>query len=138
MILAAAVTLRAGDVGRIIPHNPRDEGLSHPRRPGPGAPAATRQNADHCSQENLVVRASEEFEILIAPSRLKHNEAVSADPRGLIRKRATLTNRMTSSLRTKPGRDPYTRRKSTVELAFGQVNLPHHACALKLHALIGN
>jgi hypothetical protein len=57
----------------------------------------------------------------MATGRLAHGEQVSPAPRGRIPKDATSRERMARTLRTKPGRAAYARRKAIVEPVFGQI-----------------
>jgi len=97
--------------------------------PGPPqhrqAPKQALTDAGYCSQANLEAAAKlteqDGTKFLIAPGRLGHDEVVEPAPRGQIPKDHTLKQRMARTLRTKPGKAGYARRKAIVEPVFGQI-----------------
>ena len=89
------------------------------------APKELLADAGYCSQANLEAAAeiTEQTgtEFLIATGRLGHDEPVPPAPRGRIPNGLTAKQRMARTLRTKPGRAGYARRKTIVEPVFGQI-----------------
>ena len=57
----------------------------------------------------------------IATKRDKHNEPASKVPRGRMPKDLTILEKMARKLRTRKGREIYSKRKSIVEPVFGQI-----------------
>ena len=57
----------------------------------------------------------------IATKKLKHNDPVTKPPRGRIPKNITVKQKMGRKLRTKKGRETYSKRKIIVEPVFGQI-----------------
>jgi len=94
-------------------------------------------DAGYCSESNLTHIVASDINALIATGRIKHNERVSDSPRGRIPKNATPRERMARSLRTKPRRIDYARRKAIVEPAFGQMKVRQKAGHLRLRGLQG-
>jgi transposase len=82
-------------------------------------------DAGYCSETNLEAAQERQLtcgtETFMATGRLKHDEQVPPAPRGRIPKNATLKERMARTLRTKPGKAAYARRKAIVEPVFGQI-----------------
>jgi transposase len=82
-------------------------------------------DAGYCSEANLEAAAKRQAEhgtqTFMATGRLRHDEQVTPTPRGRIPAGATLKQRMARTLRTKPGRAAYSRRKAIVEPIFGQI-----------------
>ncbi|WP_449343303.1 IS1182 family transposase [Streptomyces sp. C11-1] len=82
-------------------------------------------DAGYCSETNLEAAKERQLtcgiDTFMANGRLAHDEQVPPAPRGRIPKNATLKERMARKLRTKPGRNAYSRRKAIVEPVFGQI-----------------
>ena len=57
----------------------------------------------------------------MATGRIKHSERVAAAPRGRPPDDLTVKEKMARKLRTKKGRETYSKRKSIVEPVFGQI-----------------
>ena len=89
------------------------------------APKQALADAGYCSQANLEAAAKlterDGTQFLIGPGRLGHDEVVEPAPRGRVPKDLTLKQRMARTLRTKPGKAGYARRKAIVEPVFGQI-----------------
>jgi hypothetical protein len=98
-------------------------------------------DAGYCSVDNLrravEVTASSGTEFFIATGRTKHDEPLSAAPRGRIPKHATPKQRMARKLTTKRGRATYARRKVIVEPVFGQMATLQNAKQLLLRGIDG-
>jgi transposase len=72
------------------------------------------------SEANVAYLEAEGIDGFIATKRDKHSEKPAAAPRGRIPKDATTQDRMARKLRTKKGRETYSKRKYIVEPVFGQ------------------
>jgi transposase len=73
------------------------------------------------SESNVEYLESEGVDGYIATNRQKHGEAPELAGCGRIAKDATKQYRMTRKLRTKKGRETYSKRKQIVEPVFGQI-----------------
>jgi len=54
-------------------------------------------------------------------SKVKHNDPVTQAPRGRMPKNISVKEKTARKLRTKKGRETYSKRKSIVEPVFGQI-----------------
>ena len=73
------------------------------------------------SEPNLQYLENEGIEGFIATGRQKHSDVPQCAERGRIPKDATKQERMARKLRTKKGRETYSKRKQIVEPVFGQI-----------------
>ena len=136
VIVATKVTQAAGDVNELIP---MIEATTASLKAAniTRSPRVFVADAGYCSEANLTHIAESNINALIATGRTRHDERVSDSPRGRIPKNATRRERMARSLRTKPGRIDYARRKAIVEPVFGQMKVKQKAGHLRLRGLQG-
>ncbi len=136
VIVATRVTQAAGDVNELIP---MIEATTASLKAAniTRSPRVFVADAGYCSEANLTHIAESNINALIATGRTRHDERVSDSPRGRIPKNATRRERMARSLRTKPGRIDYARRKAIVEPVFGQMKVKQKAGHLRLRGLQG-
>ena len=73
------------------------------------------------SQNNVEYVATNHMEPLIAPERIKHSDTPKPAPKGRIPKNMSLLDRMCRKLKTKHGKEIYSKRKESVEPVFGQI-----------------
>lgn len=129
MIVASTVSNQANDA----PHLPAllDQ-LEANLGVGPGQLLA---DAGYFSEANVAACTAREIDAVIATGRFKHHEPAPPAPRGPIPKHATVKQRMSRKLKTKPGRAAYARRKAIVEPVFGQQDTRQRARRLMLRGL---
>ncbi len=120
LILAADVTQQANDVQQVEPlleqmqANLTDAEVTE-------RPHTLVADAGYYSDANAQCVESHDITPYIATQRLKHHEELPPAPRGRIPKGLSPKQRMARSLRTKPGRATYKKRKGQVEPVFGQI-----------------
>jgi transposase len=131
----------AADLGNCASDSPQLTPVLDQAQANTGrAPRQALADAGYCSHDNLAAaaarRAEQGTEVLLATGRLRHGE-VPPTPRGRIPKDTTLKQRMARTLRTKPGRAAYARRKAIVEPVFGQISTCQDGKRLLLRGLDG-
>jgi transposase len=84
-------------------------------------PEKVSADSGYFSETNIDYLEAEGIEGFIAAGRQKHGEAPEPAMRGRIAKEATKQEKMSRKLRTKKGRETYSRRKYIVEPVFGQI-----------------
>jgi transposase len=94
-------------------------------------------DAGYFSEKNVNDATDLGVDVLIATGRIKHDERMSAAPRGPVPRNATVKEKMARRLRTKTGRTDYARRKAIVEPVFGQMKVRQRAGFLRLRGLEG-
>ncbi|MBB2996229.1 transposase [Paeniglutamicibacter cryotolerans] len=119
VIVAAELGQGANDYGQLVPMVERvQENLGM-------MPKTLSADAGYCSKANLVEAGRMEAEhgtgFFISTARVKHATPIPESPRGRIPANATLGERMARKLKTKPGKQVYSRRKVIVEPVFGQI-----------------
>jgi transposase len=82
---------------------------------------AASADSGYYSESNVEYAQDNEIDVYIATGKIKHNAPVAKTPRGRIPKNLTVKEKMARKLRTKKGRETYSRRKSIVEPVFGQI-----------------
>lgn len=82
--------------------------------------AASADNG-YYSESNVKFAENNNIDVYIATKRDKHNEPASKAPRGRMPKDLTILEKMARKLRTRKGRETYSKRKSVVEPVFGQI-----------------
>jgi len=87
---------------------------------GGAVPAQTSADNGYFSEPNVTYLDGQGTDAYIATGRQKHGERVLS-PHGRLPQNATVKERMTRKLRTICGRLAYSKRKETVEPAFGQI-----------------
>jgi transposase len=120
VILAADVTSQANDVRQVEPL------LSQLQSNVEAAELNGKLNeflgdAGYFSESNVNVLIKAQLDPYLATQRLKHNEQIPEAPRGRIPDGLSLKQRMARKLRTKKGRETYSKRKWIVEPVFGQI-----------------
>ena len=78
-------------------------------------------DSGYFSETNVDYLEAEGIEGFIATGRQKHGDVPSTAVRGRIPKDATKQERMSRKLRTKKGRETYSKRKHIIEPVFGQI-----------------
>ncbi len=85
-------------------------------------PKEISADAGYYSEENVKYAQGKEIETYIAPERIEHGEwKKRKSVRGRIPKGLSIKEMMRRKLRTKKGKDTYSKRKETVEPVFGQI-----------------
>jgi hypothetical protein len=84
-------------------------------------PVKTSADSGYFSETNLDYLEAEGIESFIATGRQKHGDVPTTAVRGRIPKDATKQEIMSRKLRTKKGRETYSKRKYIVEPVFGQI-----------------
>lgn len=120
VILAADVTNQANDVRQVEPL------LAQLQSNVEAAELNGKLNeflgdAGYFSESNVNVLIEAQLDPYLATQRLKHNEQIPEAPRGRIPDGLSLKQRMARKLRTKKGRETYSKRKWFVEPVFGQI-----------------
>jgi transposase len=82
---------------------------------------AASADSGYYSESNVKFAEDKEIDAYIATKRIKHSDPVTQTPRGRPPKHLTVQEKMTRKLRTKKGRETYSKRKSIVEPVFGQI-----------------
>jgi len=81
---------------------------------------AASADSSYYSESNAKYAESKKIDAYIATKKLKHNGPAVKAPRGRPPKDLTVKQKMTRKLRTKKGRETYSKRKGIVEPVFGQ------------------
>jgi len=82
---------------------------------------AASADSGYYSESNVKFAEDKKIDIYIATKRTKHSDPVMKTPRGRPPKDLTVQEKMARKLRTKKGRETYSKRKSIVEPVFGQI-----------------
>jgi len=82
---------------------------------------AASADSGYYSESNVEYGQDKKIDVYIATGKIKHNAPVVKAPRGRIPKNLTVKEKMARKLRTKKGRETYSKRKSIVEPVFGQI-----------------
>lgn len=120
VILAADVTNQANDVRQVEPM------LAQLQSNVKAAELEGELNeflgdAGYYSESNVDALIEAQLDPYLATQRLKHNEQIPNAPRGRIPDGLSPKQRMARKLRTKKGRETYSKRKWIVEPVFGQI-----------------
>jgi hypothetical protein len=86
-----------------------------------GKPKKLSADTGYFSESNVEYLEVEEIDSYVATGRHKHGDPPEPSPRGRIPKDLTKKERMARKLRTKKGRETYSKRKEIVEPVFGQI-----------------
>ena len=81
---------------------------------------AASADSGYYSESNVKFAEDKKIDAYIATKRTKHSDTVMKTPRGRPQKDLTVQEKMARKLRTKKGRETYSKRKSIVEPVFGQ------------------
>lgn len=114
VIVAADVTQDANDKQQVKPMVEQVKSNTGER------PKELSADSDFFSEANVKYLEGEGVDAYVATEKMKHGER-PPPPRGRIPKDATTKQRMQRKLRTKKGRETYSKRKSSVEPVFGQI-----------------
>ena len=88
---------------------------------GGDTPKKLSADTGYFSESNIEYLEGEEIDGYVATGRYKHGDPPERSPRGRIPKDLTKKERMARKLRTKNGRETYSKRKAIVEPVFGQI-----------------
>ena len=94
--------------------------------------ATLSADAGYFSADNVRITVEHGLDPHIATGRFKHGEPPAPSPRGRIPKDANPKQLMARKLKTKRGREVYSRRKTIVEPVFGQMTTTQNARQLLL------
>ena len=84
-------------------------------------PKKLSADTGYFSESNIEYLEGEEIDSYVATGRYKHGDPPEPAPRGRIPKDLAKKERMARKLRTKKGRETYSKRKEIVEPVFGQI-----------------
>ena len=115
VIVAADVTQDANDKKQVEPMTEQVKSNTGER------PKTLSADNDFFSEANAKYLEGEGVDAYIATQKMKHGKGPAPPPRGRIPTDATVKERMARKLRTKKGRETYSKRKSSVEPVFGQI-----------------
>jgi hypothetical protein len=82
---------------------------------------AASADSGYYSESNVKFAEDKKINAYIATERIKHNDSATKAPRGRLPEDLTVQEKMARKLRTKKGRETYSKRKSIVEPVFGQI-----------------
>jgi len=82
---------------------------------------AVSTDSGYYSESNVKFAEDKQIDAYIATQRIKHNDPVTKAPGGRPPKELSVREKMARKLRTKKGRETYSKRKSIVEPVFGQI-----------------
>ena len=82
---------------------------------------AVSSDTGYYSESNVEYAKEKRIDAYIATEKVKHNAPSVKAPRGRMPKNLTVKQKMARKLRTKKGREIYSKRKSIVEPVFGQI-----------------
>ncbi len=116
IIVATNVTQQTNDKQQV---EPMVEAIKE--NTGGEAPKKLSADTGYFSELNIDYLEEEEIDSYVATGRDKHGSAPEPSPRGRIPKDLTKKERMARKLRTKKGRETYSKRKAIVEPVFGQI-----------------
>lgn len=116
VIVAANVTQEPNDKQQVKPLVEDIKKNTEGDKPG-----KISADSGYFSETNVDYLEAERIEGFIATGRQKHGDVPATAGRGRIPKDATKQERMSRKLRTKKGRETYSKRKHIVEPVFGQI-----------------
>jgi len=117
IIVACDVTDQPNDKQQFAPMLTQAQENVGPQHKIQGASA----DSGYYSEANVQYAESQGIDAYLATERLKHTDRVAKCPRGRMAKDLTVKEKMARKLRTKKGRQRYSRRKCIVEPVFGQI-----------------
>jgi len=115
IIVATHVTQQANDKQQLEPLVEEIKNNTDGDKPG-----KVSADSGYFSEMNVMYLEGEGIDGFIATNRQKHSDKFAPARRGRIAKDATTQERMARKLRTKKGRETYSKRKYIVEPVFGQ------------------
>jgi hypothetical protein len=116
IIVATNVTQQTNDKQQV---EPMVETIKE--NTGGGKPKKLSADTGYFSESNIAYLEGEEIDGYVATGRYKHGDPPAPSPRGRIPTDLTKKERMARKLRTKKGRETYSKRKEIVEPVFGQI-----------------
>jgi len=116
VIVATSVTQEPNDKQQVKPLVKKIKKNTEGDKPG-----KISADSGYFSETNVDYLETEGIEGFIATGRQKHGDVPATAGRGRIPKDATKQERMSRKLRTKKGRETYSKRKHIVEPVFGQI-----------------
>ena len=116
IIVATNVTQQTNDKQQV---EPMVETIKE--NTGGGKPKKLSADTGYFSESNIEYLGREEIDGYVATGRYKHGDLPAPSPRGRIPTDLTRKERMARKLRTKKGRETYSKRKEIVEPVFGQI-----------------
>ena len=116
IIVATNVTQQTNDKQQVEP-------MVETIKENTGGETPKKLSADtgYFSETNIEYLEGEEIDSYVATGRHKHGDPPEPSPRGRIPNDLTKKERMARKLRTKKGRETYSKRKAIVEPVFGQI-----------------
>jgi len=116
IIVATNVTQQTNDKQQVEP-------MVETIKENTGGETPKKLSADtgYFSESNIEYLEAEEIDGYLATGKCKHGDPPEPSPRGRIPKDLTQKERMARKLRTKKGRETYSKRKEIVEPVFGQI-----------------
>jgi transposase len=115
IIVAADVTQQANDKQQLVPIVEQiEENLGE-------IPDRILADSGYFSEGNVAFAGANHMEPIIPRDRIKHTDEPARVPRGRIPKDAPLVERMLRKIKTKAGKQTYSKRKESVEPVFGQI-----------------
>jgi len=82
---------------------------------------AASADSSYYSESNVKYAQDKKIDAYIATEKIKHNDREVKCPRGRMPKNLTVKQKMARKVRTKKGRETYSKRKAIVEPVFGQI-----------------
>ena len=116
VIVAAPVTQKANDKQQVTPLIEQMK-----TNLGEAKPRVVSADAGYFSEDNVKYLENEQIEPYVATGRQKHGAVEPVAPRGRIPSGAAIQERIARKLRTKKGKQQYSKSKGTVEPVFGQI-----------------
>jgi hypothetical protein len=118
VIVAAELTNEANDKGQLEP------ALEQIERNLGALPKELSADAGYYSESNVIALQEAGVEAFIPPQKQRHTSKALPSPRGRTPTGLSVKDRMLRKLRTRRGRDKYSKRKEVAEPAFGQIKGP--------------
>jgi transposase len=116
IIVASGVTQQSNDKQQL---KPMVEAIKD--NTGGSKPKKVSGDTGYFSESNIDYLEGERIDGYLATGKHKHTDIPESAPCGRIAKNATKKERMARKLRTKKGRETYSKRKQIVEPVFGQI-----------------
>jgi hypothetical protein len=116
IIVATNVTQQTNDKQQV---EPMVETIKE--NTGGGKPKKLSADTGYFSESNIEYLEGEKIDGYVATGRHKHGDPPASSPRGRIPTDLRQKERMARKLRTKKGRETYSKRKEIVEPVFGQI-----------------
>ncbi|MBA2304932.1 MAG: IS1182 family transposase, partial [Acidobacteria bacterium] len=115
LIVGQSVTQQTNDKQQLMPM------ITIIAQQSGDTPPQVLADAGYCSDANLTAIADTPIDAYISTRKQKHGERPGPCPRGPLPKTATIIDRMSRKLHTRPGAAVYAARKGIVEPVIGQI-----------------